>query len=84
MIQAVIKVNGRYFAGFSDELYKTKTTGYGCHGDDQLNKIKLTAKREDAKLLEGQRNIKSAVDSLFLRVQDGVLNLKKIEILKVN
>lgn len=76
-------VNGLYYAGESDECYKSDFSGVGWHDykDNQLQMLNLVESIEDAKVIEGNINLKSCMDKVLQRVRDKAITLDKIEII---
>lgn len=87
MVKFNIKVNGRWYIG--EDLEKTYKTDIGSGGwcslnHNELNVLKFSNKKIDAKEICGVRNIKSEIEKIFIRVQDGYLDLKKIQIVTID
>lgn len=86
MLKTVMKVNDLYYAGESDECYKSDFSGIGWYDykDKQLAVLKFVDRFEDALIIEGNINLKSHLDRVLQRVRDKVISLKNIEIIEVN
>ena len=78
MIQAVIKVEGRYYvgedSGRSEKVTKGGlTTGFYPNNNREVNKLLWSDNREDAYEAWGARGIKSVLDRLEQRERMGIL-----------
>jgi len=78
MIQAVIKVEGKYYVGEDpDESEKVEkgglTSGFYPNNNREVNKLLWSNNREDAHEAWGARGIKSILDRLEQRERMGIL-----------
>jgi len=83
-LKSIIKVNNQYFAGESKDCYRSNAKGSGWHDfkSGELNVLVLSDNPDDAKVIEGNINLKSVLDKILLRVQDVWIHLNTIEIIK--
>jgi len=79
MIQAVIKVDDKYYVG--EDLEKTYrmengslTTGFYPNNNKEVNKLKWASDRSDAYEAYGARGIKSALDKIEQRMRMGLID----------
>lgn len=78
MIQATIKVDGKYYVG--EHLNKTAkveqgslTTGFYPNNNREVNKLKWTTNKSEAYEAYGARGIKSALDKIEQRMRMGLV-----------
>lgn len=84
MLKTVVKINDHFFAGESDEYYGSSFNGAGWqdYKGRELNVLKLVESKGDAKIIEGNTNLKSVLDKILQRVRGGQIDLERIEIIK--
>ena len=82
MLKTKIKLNGKYYAGESDETEKVNigAGGWYSHNKGEVNKLLFTDDPEEAKELWGVIGIKSELARIFDRVEDDLIKLGSIEI----
>ena len=85
LTETVILINGQYYAGESEEVYNSNAVGGGWHNyrGSELNVLKLTDNKGEAKVLDCTRNLNSAINKVMQRVNDGYIQLEKIEIVNI-
>lgn len=78
----IIKINGLYLAGITDEQYKSSFKGVGNYDQkcNHVDYLKFVYDRREAKVIEGERNLKSWFDKLFQYSRDKKIEFNKIEI----
>lgn len=85
LINTIIKVNGKYYAGETDLTYKSysKSNGWINYHDGEYEFLLFTKYEKEAKIIEGNINLKSILDKILNRVRDKMIDLESIEIIKV-
>jgi hypothetical protein len=79
-----IKIDGLYFAGISErEIGKAAVGGWYDEGTVVKGFI-LSPHKENAKLIEGNINLKSYWNKIYDAIRYGDVNFSKIEIVKVD
>ena len=84
VLKTKIKVNGKYYAGESTETEKVNIGAGGrySYSKGEVNKLLFTDDPEEAKELWGVIGIKSELARIFDRVEDDLIKLESIEIIK--
>lgn len=82
MISCLIQVNGRYYAGESDEAYPANVGGKGWHvaNHGSLNRLNFVDDSGSALRVIGKRNLSSHLDRILRRVGDGKIDAREIVI----
>jgi hypothetical protein len=83
VIKAIIKLNGKYYAGQSEETEKINIGpgGWYSQNKQEVNKLIFTEDSNKAKEAYGLTNLKSELNRIFDRIDDGLIELEKIEII---
>lgn len=83
MITTVIKVNGMYYVGESEEFYTSdfKGVGWQDYKGNELSVLIFSLDNKEAKIIEGSTNLKSVIDKVMQRVRDGYIEMQTIEII---
>ena len=77
-----IKINGKFIKDFTDTNIPQKFRGEWNNHTKQTVIKPIYGKESDSKIIEGNRNLKSNFDMIFHILQDGIYEVKKIEIIK--
>jgi hypothetical protein len=78
-----IKVNGKYFAGYSDTS-DGKTSHMGWQPQAvEMDGLVFNENRENAKIVEGNVNLKSYLDAIYERMRFCGLIVDSIEVHRV-
>lgn len=84
MNKFVIKINGKYLKGYDE------TKSVGKVGNDgwqprayELPSIEFTKEKSEARILEGNINLKSDMDRIMNQIRFGGLEVNKLEVLKI-
>jgi hypothetical protein len=77
-----IKINGKFIKDFEDTNIPQKFRGEWNNHTKQTVVKPIYGKESDSKIIEGNRNLKSNFDMIFHILQDGIYEVKKIEIIK--
>lgn len=81
----IIKINGLYLEGYDYEKVVGQagaTHGHYIEAND-MAAIILTEDKKKARLVEGAINLKSQMDRIMTRIRYRVLEVEKLEVLKV-
>lgn len=81
-----IKINGKYLSGYDyGELEKEKIGPSGWYTQESsMEKMLFSDKKENARLAEGNINLKSELDRVYDRMRYGDLKVDEILIERVN
>ena len=78
-----IKIDGKYYAGYSEAAQTTVPTGGWYDNGGTVSGLILAFEPEYAKLIEGNINLKSELSRIYNLIRYGDLEFTKLEILKV-
>jgi hypothetical protein len=81
-----IIVNGKYYAGESTESEQSDYGGNGWHVNNHgsRNKLLFTDNESTTNIIEGRRNLRSHIDRIMSRIDDGTLKADEIIIKLIN
>lgn len=86
MIEARIIIDGRFYCGESiSETHEAKpswsTDSWHGANNKEVCALKFSDLPDDAKLIQGNRSLKSEIDKVVRRIQDGHIKCSEIRIL---
>jgi hypothetical protein len=79
----IVKINGKYFAGFDygNTVGKTSHSGWSPQ-PNELEAMITVDKSDDARVIEGNIELKSKLNAIYDRVRFGGLDLQSLEVTK--
>lgn len=80
MLKARISVNGMWYQGESNDTYDTNVGGEGWHVPNHHELNELAFGDAPGKQLIGMRNLKSHIERVMRRINDGQLRATEVRI----
>lgn len=77
----IIRIDGSYLVGFDGKQVSGKTSHNGWSQlDNEMGEVQLSVHETDAKVFDGNINLKSGLDKLYDRMRYGGFSFDRLEV----